>query len=87
MDFGNGFELDEADYKLTASVIIGMRIAYAFFIEIEYDIKFREFRFHLVRCRYVDLFNIDTVISSCRKSLKLPNGKNFFYIFILMNFN
>jgi hypothetical protein len=54
MDFGNGFELDEEDYKLTASVIIGMRIAYAFFIEKKYDIKFQDFRRHLAR--YDDQF-------------------------------
>src|SRR4051812_46770204 len=79
MDFGSDFKLDETDYKLTASVIIGLRIAYAFFIQKkEYDVMFRVFRSYLIYHRYIDLFNVDTVISSCRKSLKLPNGKNFF---------
>ncbi|GBB89346.1 hypothetical protein RclHR1_01600018 [Rhizophagus clarus] len=79
MDFGNGFKLDEIDYKLSASVIIGLRIAYAFFIEKQqYDIKFREFRLYLDLHLYIDLFDVNTVMSSCRKFLKLPKGKQFF---------
>jgi hypothetical protein len=40
MDFGNGYSLDNYDHKLDATVIIGLRIAYSFFIEKKYDIRF-----------------------------------------------
>src|SRR3954466_8931851 len=64
MDFGNGYSLDDYDYDLDATVIIGLRIAYSFFIEKKYDLGFREFRFNIERLgdNIIKLFNVDTVI-------------------------
>ncbi|CAG8684567.1 17281_t:CDS:2, partial [Racocetra fulgida] len=44
MNFGNGIQLDCYDYELSPSVIFGLRIAYAFFIEKYYSMTFIEFR-------------------------------------------
>src|ERR1051325_1828341 len=77
IDFGNGFALDELDYNLTPDVIIGLRIAYAFYIEREYDVKFSEFRRAATR-QDKHLFGIDTVIQMCRKSLSLSDQQQFF---------
>ncbi|GBB92486.1 hypothetical protein RclHR1_20100003 [Rhizophagus clarus] len=80
IDFGNGIQLDELDYRYPTTVIFGLRIAYAFFIEKKYDMKFEEFRsLARVHCHNLDVhFNVDNVIKSCRKSLKLSVGEQFF---------
>lgn len=44
MDFGNGIQLEKEDKDLTPTVIIGLRIAYCFFVEGKYDMKFAVFR-------------------------------------------
>lgn len=85
MVFGNGYSLENYDYKLDATVIIGLRIAYSFFIEKIYDVSFREFR---LKIEYlgdiiIKLFNVDTVIRSCHKFLKISDEQQFFlYIHI-----
>jgi hypothetical protein len=82
IDFGNDYALTNQDYKLDASVIIGLRIAHAYFIAKEYGMTFREFR--IVLETYVsndslfNLFNINVVISEILESLNLPKGRQLF---------
>ncbi|CAG8501413.1 8858_t:CDS:2 [Funneliformis caledonium] len=85
IDFGNGYSLDDYDYKLDARVIIGLRIAYAFFIEKKYVINFRAFLLKVIGFgdKIIKLFHVDTVIIYCHEFLKISNEKQLFlYIHI-----
>ncbi|PKY62831.1 hypothetical protein RhiirA4_490071 [Rhizophagus irregularis] len=62
LDFGNGCKLDSYDDELTPTVIIGLRIAYLFFIDGKYTMKFEAFR-RLV-WEYREIFNISEVFAS-----------------------
>ncbi|GBC07138.1 hypothetical protein RclHR1_07280015 [Rhizophagus clarus] len=76
IDFGNGHQLAQNDYGLDPSVIVGLQIAHAFFIEKEYEMKFREFRAALSPNQFNN-FDVQSVISECRKSLNLPDNHLF----------
>ncbi|CAB4384806.1 unnamed protein product [Rhizophagus irregularis] len=82
IDFGNGHRLTPQDYGIDASIILGLRIAHAFFIEKEYGMTFQEFRFALKQ--YRDSFNnfhFNVVIRECRKSLNLSD-KHLFFLYL-----
>ncbi|CAG8655067.1 2737_t:CDS:2, partial [Paraglomus occultum] len=76
MDFGNGIQLDTYDMDLSATVIIGLRIAYVFFIEGKYDMQFVTFRDRVMR--YVDMFKIANVFESIRDKLSLKTAHQLF---------
>ncbi|CAJ0752763.1 19615_t:CDS:2, partial [Entrophospora sp. SA101] len=76
LDFGNDVILDVYDYDISASIIIGIRMAYEFFIKGKYDIQFREFRHEALKNK--DNFNIDFVITAIRSSLCLETGQRLF---------
>jgi hypothetical protein len=73
MDFGNS--------HIDTMVIIGLRIAYAFFIEKEYVIKFRKFclKIETSGCD-IDLLMLilDIVLIYIREFLKISNGQQLF---------
>ncbi|GBB94357.1 hypothetical protein RclHR1_02340014 [Rhizophagus clarus] len=75
INFANGYALTEKDYKLNASVIIGLHIAYAYFIEKEYMMTFQEFciaiEAYVGNDRLIDLFNINVVISEIHRTASL----------------
>ncbi|RGB30818.1 hypothetical protein C1646_764835 [Rhizophagus diaphanus] len=82
IDFGNGHKLTSQDYGIAASIIVGLRIAHAFFIEKEYGMTFQEFRVALEQ--YRDSFNnfhVNVVIEEIRKSLNLSD-KHLFYLYL-----
>jgi hypothetical protein len=82
IDFGSGHRLTQQDYGLDASIIVGLRIAHAFFIEKEYGMTFQEFR--VVLEHYSDSFNdfcVNVVIEECRKSLNLSD-KHLFFLYL-----
>ncbi|RGB22845.1 hypothetical protein C1646_677547 [Rhizophagus diaphanus] len=82
IDFGNGHRLTPQDYGLDASIIIGLRITHAFFIEKECGMSFQEFRLRLEQ--YTDNFNnfhINAVIGEIRKSLNLSD-RQFFFLYL-----
>ncbi|PKY56061.1 hypothetical protein RhiirA4_476055 [Rhizophagus irregularis] len=62
LDFSNGCQLDSYDDELTPTVIIGLQIAFAFFIERKYRMKFVTFR-RLI-WEYRDIFTIPDVFDS-----------------------
>ncbi|PKY56726.1 hypothetical protein RhiirA4_448817 [Rhizophagus irregularis] len=74
LDFGNGCKLDSYDDQLTPTVIIGLRIAYVFFIEKKYIMKFETFR-GLV-WEYREIFNMSNVFVSIYDHLIQPNHTN-----------
>ncbi|PKK62363.1 hypothetical protein RhiirC2_759666 [Rhizophagus irregularis] len=82
IDFGNGHRLTRQDYGIDASIIIGLRIAHAFFIEKEYGMTFQEFRIALEQ--YRDSFNnfhFNVVIGEIRKALNLSD-KHLFFLYL-----
>ncbi|RGB21675.1 hypothetical protein C1646_777539 [Rhizophagus diaphanus] len=82
IDFGNGHKLTPQDYGIAASIIVGLRIAHAFFIEKEYGMTFQEFRVALEQYRVsFNNFHVNVVIGEIRKSLNLPD-KHFFYLYL-----
>lgn len=69
IDFGNGHRLTPQDYGIDASIIVGLRIAHAFFIEKEYEMTFQEFRVALEKYRdSFKYFHVNVVIGEIRKS-------------------
>ncbi|CAB4487556.1 unnamed protein product [Rhizophagus irregularis] len=82
IDFGNGHRLTRQDYGIDASIIIGLRIAHAFFIEKEHGMTFQEFRIALEQ--YGDSFNnfhFNVVIGEIRKALNLSD-KHLFFLYL-----
>ncbi|EXX50315.1 hypothetical protein RirG_271970 [Rhizophagus irregularis DAOM 197198w] len=82
IDFRNGHRLTQQDYGIDASIIVGLQIAHAFFIEKEYGMTFQEFRIALEQ--YRDSFNnfhFNVVIGEIRKSLNLSD-KHLFFLYL-----
>ncbi|GBC37796.1 hypothetical protein GLOIN_2v1720049 [Rhizophagus irregularis DAOM 181602=DAOM 197198] len=82
IDFGNGHMLTPQDYGMDTSIILGLRIAHAFFIEKEYGMTFQEFRTALKQYRgSFDNFQFHVVIREIRKSLNLSD-KHLFFLYL-----
>ncbi|CAB5358430.1 unnamed protein product [Rhizophagus irregularis] len=74
--------LTPQDYGMDASIILGLRIAHAFFIEKEYGMTFQEFRTALKQYRgSFDNFQFHVVIGEIRKSLNLSD-KHLFFLYL-----
>ncbi|GBC48487.2 hypothetical protein GLOIN_2v1656427 [Rhizophagus irregularis DAOM 181602=DAOM 197198] len=83
LDFGNGCQLDSYDDELTPTVIIGLRIAFTFFIERKYKMKFETFR-RLI-WEYRDIFMISNVFLSIYNHIHItlqPNQQLFVFLHI-----
>ncbi|PKY51439.1 hypothetical protein RhiirA4_468482 [Rhizophagus irregularis] len=83
LDFGNGCQLDSYDDELTPTVIIGLRIAFTFFIERKYKMKFETFR-RLI-WEYRDIFMISDVFLSIYNHIHItlqPNQQLFVFLHI-----
>ncbi|RGB42790.1 hypothetical protein C1646_785098 [Rhizophagus diaphanus] len=82
LDFGNDCQLDLYDDELTPSVIIGLRIAFTFFIERKYKMKFETFR-RLI-WEYRDIFIISDVFLSIyfHIHISLPYQQLFVFLHI-----
>ncbi|PKY30519.1 hypothetical protein RhiirB3_447640 [Rhizophagus irregularis] len=79
MNFGIDLQLDVYDSDLPATVIFGLRIAFAFFIEDDYDMTFQVFRSKaLLYAKGNDIFIAESVIDCCYESLKLYNNQKLF---------
>jgi hypothetical protein len=81
IDFGNGHALTKQDFELDTSVIIGLRIAHAFFIGKQYGMTLQEFRIALEayvgKDSIYNLFNTHVVIKEIHKSLNLHDDNIF----------
>ncbi|CAB5394946.1 unnamed protein product [Rhizophagus irregularis] len=77
MNFGNGFYLSGYDSELKLEVILGLWIAYAFFIEKKYDTTFQVFRSRALQYGK-DIFIFDSVIYYYYESLKFSNNQKLF---------
>ncbi|UZO07645.1 uncharacterized protein OCT59_027924 [Rhizophagus irregularis] len=77
MNFRNGLYLKEDDSELIPEVILGLRAAYAFFIEKKYAITFDIF---CVKALVYDksIFKFDSVIYYYYESLKFSNNQKLF---------
>ncbi|GES73716.1 hypothetical protein GLOIN_2v1720049 [Rhizophagus clarus] len=72
LDFVNGVRLSEFDQKLSASIIIGLRIAYKFFAQDK--MSFDSFKYAALTIEEsLSAFNINLVLDRIRKSLKLES--------------
>ncbi|CAG8582460.1 13754_t:CDS:2 [Acaulospora morrowiae] len=80
LDFGNGCRLDSYDDELTPTVIIGLRIAYVFFIERKYDMKFITFRDRV--WEYRENFKIPNVFECIYDHLIQLNRQLFVFLHI-----
>ncbi|GBC05179.1 hypothetical protein RclHR1_06080008 [Rhizophagus clarus] len=81
VDFGNGCRLDSYDDELTPTVIIGLRIAYVFFIEGKYTMRFETFRDRV--WKYKDIFKISNVFECIYEHLNFqPNRQLFVFLHI-----
>ncbi|KAF0446450.1 crinkler family protein [Gigaspora margarita] len=76
LDFGGSIQLDEYDYRLAANEIIGLRIAYEFFVAKNYRMPFGSFR--ILALPYVRFFIIDVVLENIRRKLALKNTQQLF---------
>ncbi|CAG8515823.1 7631_t:CDS:2 [Funneliformis mosseae] len=76
LDFSNDINLKNENCELDSTVIIGLRIAFTFFIKRKYDIVFEAFR--ALAKLYIKIFNISMVFESIRKSLSLFNNQVLF---------
>ncbi|KAI8345214.1 hypothetical protein B0O80DRAFT_474836 [Mortierella sp. GBAus27b] len=66
MDFGNGIHLNGKDNEITdPSVIMGLRMAYCYFIEGQYNLTFETFRSHVRE--HMDLFTISQALEAISK--------------------
>lgn len=75
LDFGNEVVLDSQDPTASSSIILGLRLAWAFFIK-RYDISFADFRMEALKSR--ELFQLGPVITRIRESLKLEVDQRLF---------
>ncbi|GBB83569.1 hypothetical protein RclHR1_10260012, partial [Rhizophagus clarus] len=80
VDFGNGCQLDSYDDELTPTIIIGLRIAYVFFIEGKYTMKFETFRDRV--WKYKDIFKISNVFECIYEHLNLQPEQ---YLFVFLH--
>ncbi|CAG8476378.1 14477_t:CDS:2 [Dentiscutata erythropus] len=76
LDFGSSIKLDKFDYQLSTTVIIGLRIAYEFFIARKYEIEFQLFRERALP--YIDTFKVESVFESIRKKPSIQNTHQLF---------
>src|SRR4051812_27286070 len=76
LDFDNGCRLDSYDDELAPTVIIGLRIAYVFFIEKKYFMKFETFRDRIWEHR--DIFKISNVFNCIYDHLILQPNRHLF---------
>jgi hypothetical protein len=85
MNFKNSLYLEDKESELTSSVIFGLRIAYAFFIEKNYDMSFPVFRTKVLTYGK-NIFSVEPVIDYCYKSLKLFDEKKLLFYFHIDEF-
>src|SRR5207237_6409099 len=55
LDFGNGINLKDQDRNLDPAVLIGLRVAYTYFIHGKYDLSFGQFR--MLATPHIEVFD------------------------------
>ncbi|CAG8658755.1 6016_t:CDS:2, partial [Ambispora leptoticha] len=78
LDFSNGLKLNEDDSELSIQILVGLRIAYAFFIWNNYDVEFTIFRQTVRLLKLTSRFNSSTVIAGIHKHLNLSVDRLLF---------
>ncbi|CAG8637471.1 10234_t:CDS:2, partial [Paraglomus occultum] len=76
LDFSNGVSLGLEEEKLSPEIILGLRLAYSYFIQGKYQEQFPEFRFKALN--YFGYFTITNVIIAIRNDLGLQPDQEFF---------
>ncbi|CAG8607148.1 9321_t:CDS:2 [Paraglomus brasilianum] len=76
LDFGNSCALENEDYNLNPAVLIGLRVAYAYFICGKYEMSFGQFQMRATPC--IEMFNIGDVFTSIRRKLSLQDTQHLF---------
>ncbi|CAB4391454.1 unnamed protein product [Rhizophagus irregularis] len=84
LDLGNGCKLDSYDDDLTPTVIIGLRIAYVFFIEKKIILSFTNFRDRV--WKYRDIFKIPNVFDCIYAHLISQSNIQLFVFFHIDEF-
>ncbi|CAB4491617.1 unnamed protein product [Rhizophagus irregularis] len=84
LDLGNGCKLDSYDDDLTPTVIIGLRIAYVFFIEKKFILSFTNFRDRV--WKYRDIFKIPNVFDCIYAHLISQSNIQLFVFFHIDEF-
>lgn len=72
LDFGNGIKLDKYDGDFSAMVIIGLRIAYTFFVDGQYHMPFVNFRDRAMP--HAELFKVANVLNYIEDRLRHQNN-------------
>jgi hypothetical protein len=78
IDFSNGGKLLFIEKDFHPSLIMGLRIAYAYFLQGKYEVNYPEF---LQYCKdFVESFTIVSVMEEIRKDLKLTGFDKLFVV-------
>ncbi|RGB42311.1 hypothetical protein C1646_662393 [Rhizophagus diaphanus] len=80
IDFGNDCKLNSYDDELTPTLIIGLRIAFVFYIKGKYQMKFETFR-RLIG-KYCVIFTISDVFESIYNHLGLKSDNKHLFVFL-----
>ncbi|CAG8663825.1 8166_t:CDS:1, partial [Paraglomus brasilianum] len=83
LDFSNGVQLDAGDSELpiVIEILVGLQIAYAFFIGSNYDVAFPTFRQTVQLLNLTSHFNSNTVITGIHQHLS-PSGNCLLCLFL-----
>ncbi|RUS13306.1 hypothetical protein BC937DRAFT_95526 [Endogone sp. FLAS-F59071] len=86
-DFSNGVPLDSWDRRLDATTILGLRLAYIYFVRGKYKENFAEFRNYVMKINSYDhIFSLSPVIAGIRNDLGILNNEHFFIFFHMDEF-
>ncbi|CAG8640802.1 9843_t:CDS:2, partial [Paraglomus occultum] len=76
LDFGNSINLKDQDHNLDPAVLIGLQVAFAYFIHGKYEMSFGQFRMRARSC--IEMFNVGDVFTSIRRKLSLQDTQHLF---------
>ncbi len=85
IDFSNGCALTASDEaSLDPEVLIGLRLAYAFFAQDKHVINFTNFRDRITKSAPLSSFKIQHVLQAIRTELQLDTSA---YLHVIVNFD
>jgi len=76
LDFGNDVRLDKNDQLLSTATILGLRLAWTFFVKGSNEMSFMTFRSEAIK--YEQYFQFETVVTAIRKHLQLATDRKLF---------
>nr|CAG8544647.1 2292_t:CDS:2 [Entrophospora candida] len=81
LDFSNSVQLDGSDSKLSIEILVGLRIAYAFFTQSNYSVTFPTFCQTVLTLNKEKYFYTDNVVLGIREHLDLT-GNQLLFLFL-----